>query len=179
MDYVQAQPGEAVLDWPFCVSGANSPIPRNALCPSYAANSGVYALRRFHEKKVMGQYLGRMDPKQAQPYLDAGWDELLSPEPSRRGPDGVRRRQIHCFRAQEWQFFREFYERNDFAGINLYVDLLPPGCPAKFYLRFGLPAQQTYVPGAGRVEFLRKTEEQRSRVDKERGKALRFEGIKG
>jgi hypothetical protein len=29
------------------------------------------------------------------------------------------------------------------------------------------------------VEFLRKTEEQRSRVDKERGKALRFEGIKG
>ena len=59
MNYVKKQPGEAVLDWPFCVTGSGF---GQILCPYYVYNSGIFTMRRFHEKKVMGQYFGRCIP---------------------------------------------------------------------------------------------------------------------
>jgi hypothetical protein len=68
MDYVKQQPGEAVLDWPFCLIGGNAV----GLCPYFSKTGSVFALRRFHEKKVMGQYFGRLHPSQVEPYLQSG-----------------------------------------------------------------------------------------------------------
>ena len=171
MDYVKEQPGEAVLDWPFCVTGGNGIGTTQGLCPYYKLNSGVYALRRFHEKKVMGQYFGRLHPSQIEPYLQAGWDHLFFPD-----ADFFKAtHQTRCFRPTEWSFFTDFYKLNEFAGINLYVDLLTEDCITEFYARLGTPVAETLVPGAGRVKFIPKSQELRNQVNLALGSRLKFE----
>jgi hypothetical protein len=160
MDYVKQQPGEAVLDWPFC-------IVLKTLRSYYRYNSGIFALRRFHQKKVMGQYFGRLHPSQGQPYLDAGWDQLFF-------PDEHKPRQKRCFNAAEWSFFSEFFKLNDFAGINLYVDRLPPECLPEFYQRFGNPVVKTVLPDAGEVQFIPKSLELRKQVNPDLGLKLKL-----
>lgn len=171
MNYVKEQPGEAVLDWPFCASGGNA-VGLYSLCPYFFKDAGIYALRRFHEKKVMGQYFGRLHPDQIQPYLQAGWDNLFFPD----SPDIFKTaRQARCFRPEEWSFFTSFYKFNDFAGINLYVDLLPQNCVNQFYARFGTPTMETEVPWAGKVKFITKSPQLRNQVNLASGANLKFE----
>ena len=167
MNYVKAQPGEAVLDWPFCIASGNG--VGDELCPLYDRNNGIAALRRFHTKKVMGQYFGRLHPTQIQPYLDAGWLTLLR-------PDSTDSSRVHCFDEHEWEFFTRFFTLNGFAGINLYVDLIPPDCLAQFYDRYGSPVIKATVPVAGRVEFIPKAAMLRSRTNSSKGIALRLRG---
>ncbi len=164
MDYVKKQPGEAVLDWPFCVKGGGG---ATGICPYGRFNSGIYTLRRFHEKKVMGTYFGRLHSSQVEPYLQAGWDKLFF-------PDETRTRQARCFNEAEWSFFTDFYKFNDFAGINLYLDRLPKDCLADFYTRFGTPAVETVVPGTGVVQFIPKSAELRNQVNLTLGTSLKF-----
>src|SRR5919202_1850712 len=173
MNYVKKQPGEAVLDFPFCVIGGNG-LGAQELCPYYYKNGGIYALRRFHDKKVMGQSFARLHPSQIQPYLKAGWNKLFFPD-NPHFPYAVTK--TRCFKADEWSFFTDFYKLNDFAGINLYVDLLPDQCAKEFYERFGNPVIETVVPGAGRVKFLAKPAELRSQVNLALGTSLKYEPI--
>lgn len=172
MNYVKQQPGEAVLDWPFCVTGGNSVGALEGLCPYYLKNSSIFALRRFHEKKVMGQYFGRLHPSQIEPYIQAGWEQLFFPD----DPDIFKAtRQKTCFRPEEWSFFTDFYKFNDFAGINLYVDFLPENCVKAFYDYFGSPTQETVVPGAGKVQFIPKSSELKEQVNLALGAQLKFQ----
>jgi hypothetical protein len=173
MKYVKEQPGEAVLDWPFCAVGGNGVGGAN-LCPYYHLNSGIYSLRRFHQKKVMGQYFGRLHPDQIEPYLQAGWDKLFFPN---KTDIFTATRQERCFRSEEWSFFTDFYKYNDFAGINLYVDLLPKDCVAEFYNRFGTPVVETKVPAAGKVKFIPKSPELKNQVNLILGASLKFEPL--
>ncbi|HEY9674500.1 MAG TPA: hypothetical protein V6D11_23880 [Waterburya sp.] len=170
MNYLKQQPGEAVLDWPFCAIGGNG--VSGGLCPYYNLNSGVYTMRRFHEKKVMGQYFGRLNPSQIEPYLQAGWDKLLLPDSRDLAKESP---QVHCFRPDEWSFFTDFYKLNDFAGINLYLNLLPDDCMAEFYKRLGKPVAEAIVPGPGRVQFIPKSPELKSQVNLTLGTKLKFE----
>lgn len=172
MNYVRQQPGEAVVDWPFCIASGNGVGAREGLCPYFLRNAGVFALRRFHQKKVMGQYFGRLHPDQIGPYLEAGWNKLFFPDSSIKNPAN---RQERCFRPAEWSFFTDFYKFNDFAGINLYVDLLPKDCISEFYARFGNPAVETWVPGPGKVQFIAKPSELRSQVNPALGRSLKLE----
>ncbi|BAY35975.1 hypothetical protein NIES2111_02940 [Nostoc sp. NIES-2111] len=173
MNYVKEQPGEAVLDWPFCAVGGNG-VGAASLCPYYHLNSGIFSLRRFHEKKVMGQYFGRLHPSQIKPYLQAGWDKLFCPD-SRDIFKATR--QTRCFTTQEWSFFTNFYKFNDFAGINLYVNLLSADCIAEFHKRFGNPAIETVVPVAGQVQFIPKPPDLRNQVNLKLGTSLKFEPL--
>jgi hypothetical protein len=122
----------------------------------------------------MGQYFGRLHPSQIEPYLRAGWDRLFF-------PDNVdihkATRQTRCFRAEEWSFFTNFYKFNDFAGINLYVNLLPEDCVNEFYKRFGTPVVETTVPAAGRVKFIPKSLDLKKQVNLPLGASLRFEPL--
>lgn len=170
MNYIKQQPGEAVLDWPFCAIGGNG--VSGGLCPYYNLNSGVHTMRRFHEKKVMGQYFGRLNPSQIEPYLQAGWDKLLLPDSRDLAKESP---QVHCFRPNEWSFFTDFYKFNDFAGINLYLNLLPDDCVAEFYKRLGKPVAETIIPGPGRVKFIPKSPELKSQVNLALGTKLKFE----
>jgi len=171
MQRIAAQPGEAILDWPFCVAGGNTIGGRDGLCPYAQFTKGIYALQRFHHKKVMGQYFGRLHPQQIAPYLQAGWPQLFHPN----HPDPHRAtQQAQCFTAREWQFFQTFYILNDFAGLNLYVDLLRSDCLAEFHRRLGSPILATKVPEVGQVEFIPKPPKWRNQVDRVEGRRLRF-----
>jgi hypothetical protein len=164
MEYVKKQPGEAVLDLPFCIAGSGA----GGICPYYLYNSGIFTLRRFHEKKVMGQYFGRLHPSQVKPYLEAGWDKLFF-------PDSKESRQARCFNEAEWSFFTDFFKLNDFAGINLYVDRFPENCLNEFYDRFGNPAVETVIPDAGKVQFIPKSSELRKQVNLSLGTKVKLE----
>ncbi|MBD2246373.1 hypothetical protein [Nostoc sp. FACHB-888] len=171
MNYVNKQPGEAVLDWPFCVVGGNG-VGGNSLCPYYSKNMAISTLRRFHKKKVMGHYFGRLHTSQIKPYLDAGWDKLFAPDIQDIFKASHQKR---CFSSDEWAFFTDFYKLNDFAGINLYLDFLPQDCVNDFYTRFGKPTVETKVPGAGLVKFIPKSSKLRNQVDLNLGSRLKFE----
>jgi hypothetical protein len=163
-DRIKAQPGEALLDFPFCILGGNGDIGK--LCPTLEIKS-VYALQRFHGKKVIGQYLGRVHPSQVKPFVDAGWSRVFDPD----DPDPHdATRLLTCLTDREWEFFADFYQLNDFAGIQLAVDRLPPGCADQFYARFGQPVAEMQLAKAGKLVFIPKTD--RSRVDVARGKAV-------
>lgn len=165
MEYVKKQPGEAVLDLFFCIAGSGA---RPDICPYYGYNSGVFALRRFHEKKVMGQYFGRLYPGQVKPYLEAGWDKLFF-------PDNTQSRQSRCFNEAEWSFLTDFFKFNDFAGINLYVERFPEKCLNEFYDRLGNSAKETVIPGAGKVQFIPKSSELRKQINLSLGTKVKLE----
>ena len=171
MNYVKNQPGEAVLDWPFCVSGGNGVGAQEGFCPYFNLYS-IHAMRRFHEKKVIGQNFGRLHPSQVEPYIQAGWDQLFVPD----NPEPLKAsRQSRCFNSQEWSFFRDFYTLNDFAGINLYVDFLPENCAQEFYTRFGNPAVETRLPSETQVKFIPKSPDMRKSIDLVGGALLKLE----
>lgn len=137
---VHKQPGVAVLDWPFCTIGANGVGTKEGLCPYYAQQNAVFTFRRFYDKSGVGQYFGRLHPNQIQPFVHNGWPRLLTPG--------------RAFTSQDWQFLDTFLHRNNFAGLNLYPDLLTPEQVTQFYHHYGQPIAETRFPGAGRVVFI-------------------------
>lgn len=150
MATVREAKGRAVLDWPFCISGGNG-VATHDLCPYYALTSTTYAYRRFHRKDVVGLLLSRMTMAQAKPFYDLGFPALFAPDsPEIR----TARRQTRCFDDAEMTLFERFYRAHDFAGLSLYPDLLPAGCPERFYARFGKPVATTTLPAEGRAEFI-------------------------
>jgi len=140
LETVRNTPGEAVLDFPFCTIGADGVGAEEGLCPYYLQQNAVFTFRRFHQKKVLGQYWGRLHPKYIQPFLADNWPRLLEPG--------------HVFTPTDWQFLDQFLRQNKFAGINLFPDLLTPAQRQAFYVHFGKPVVQSNFPMAGTVEFL-------------------------
>jgi hypothetical protein len=152
-------PGEAVLDWPFCIAGGNA-VATEDLCPYYALTSTTYAYRRFHKKDVVGLLLSRMAPEQAKPFYDLGLPTLFHPDVKEIRTS---RRQTQCFDEREWEIFDGFYREHDFAGISLYPDLLPPGCEDQFVARYGRPLAETRLPAEGRAVFFLRRRSRTSR----------------
>ncbi len=171
MDRVRQQPGEAVLDWPFCVVGGNGIGGANGLCPVYKTCM-LYALKRFHGKKTVGQYFGRLHTDQIDPFIQAGWPPLLAHADS---PNFLHASQLtSCLTEEQWLFFDRFYTFNDFAGINLCIDLMPKSCVEAFYTRYGQPVATTEMPVVGRIVFIPKSAEARARLNSQLGKQIRF-----
>ncbi|MBX7168664.1 MAG: tetratricopeptide repeat protein [Pirellulales bacterium] len=169
MDVVRQSPGEAVLDWPFCITGGSGTWA--TLNSFYATDATFSTYRRFHGKQAMGHYFGRLLPTQVRSYLEAGWDQLLMPA---RKVIYQPNHQQRSFDATQWEFFTEFYELNDFCGLVLHVDRLAPGDEAEFIRRFGEPTASTNLPWAGKLLFIPKPAEQRARVDRVRGRELKL-----
>ena len=137
---VRDTPGKAVLDWPFCIQGADALQNSDGLCPFYEAQNGVNTLRRFYHKAVVGQYVGRMHPDLVKPLLRDEWPRLLAPD--------------YQFTTADWDFFDSFLRTNQFAGINLYTSLLTPRQTQAFLTRYGPAIAETTHPMAGRMLFL-------------------------
>jgi hypothetical protein len=172
MKRIRQQPGEAILDWPFCVVGGNGIGGVNGLCPLYKRTNTMYALKRFHGKKTVGQYFGRLHESQVQPFLQAGWPKILNPSDN---PDFMRANQLTtCFTEEQWAFFDRFYELNDFAGINLCIDLIPESCVKGFFARYGQPVAITELTGSGRLAFIPKSASARRNVNPSLGKQIHF-----
>ncbi len=133
-------PGKAILDWPFCIQGADSPLDFQGLCPHYDAQNGVNTLRRFYHKASVGQYVGRLHPRLLAPFLADQWPRLLRPG--------------YTFTPADWGFLDRFLAENAFAGVQLYPDLLTPTQTAAWVARYGPVLAQTTHPTAGRLWFL-------------------------
>ncbi len=167
---IRHTPGEAVLDWPFCLVGGNG-VGGDSTGSFYGRLSGISVLQSFHGKKIVGKYFGRLHPDQLEPYLSAGWDRMFMPNDlnSHRA-----RRQRRDFTPQQWDFLHDFFTANDFCGIILYTDLLPPETVAGFHHRFGNPVARYEGLQWGPMEFIPKPAALRTLVNRERGRTLRL-----
>ena len=148
---VRDAPGEAILDWPLCAIGGNGIGGIDGLCPYASSDPAIPWLSRFHGKKVMGQYFGRLHPSQIQPYLTLGLHRLMQPN----HPDLYRATQERrCFTPGEWDFFTTLYQTQNFAGIQLHRDRLPESCVKDFVQRFGEPTAIATLPKMGTLAFI-------------------------
>jgi hypothetical protein len=171
MAVVRQTPGEAILDWPFCMTGGNGVGSAQGLCPYYNENHLDLSYAPYHQKKLVGMYFGRLHPSQLLPVLLAHWDRMFAPD----DPDIFRaRRQTRCFDDDEWQFFTEFFADNDFAGLQLHASLLAPGCAEEFYTRFGRPRAQLSLPGGRELTFVPKDGWLRGRWDPALGQNVKL-----
>ncbi len=166
VDVIRSAPGEAVLDWPWCLAGGNGV----GLCPFYRYEAGnTMLLQPFDGKKAVANYFGRLHPDQVLPYFAAGWARMFFPD----DPSNHRAtRQRRDFRPQEWDFFRRFFILNDFCGVLLYTDRLPAATVAGFHRRFGEPVAVATGTPYGRLEFIPKKPEWRGLLDREAGERL-------
>ncbi len=143
-------PQEAVLDWPFCVFGADGD---ERLCPYFSKTLNQYALRQFHRKKSISQYFGRMHDSQKQILLNEGWEKMFLYDTN---SNPFRPMQARCWNEREWDFFLNFFYKYNFAGINLYVEILPKSCLEEWIKRLGQPASKTYLEHSGELWFFKK-----------------------
>ena len=152
---IRDRSGEAILDWPLCAIGGNGIGGINGLCPYASTDPAIPWLSRFHGKKVMGQYFGRLHPSQIEPYLQMGLHRLMQPNhPDIYRATGERR----CFKPGEWDFFERLYRSQDFAGIQLHRDRLPDPCYQEFTRRFGDPIAIATLPKMGTLAFIPNTQ---------------------
>ena len=171
MTAIAAAPGEAVMEWPFCVAAGNG-IGTGELCPFYNVQAGLFGLRQLHGKKIVSQYYGRSHPSQIEPLVRAGWPSMFLAGP----PGGPRaRRQERDFLPNEWEFLEKFFRLGDFCGIVIYPDLLQPETVLTFHRVLGEPVAASSFPAVGRMEFLLKPAAWRRDVDVARARRLRFE----
>jgi len=137
---VRDTPGKAVFDWPFCIQGADAITNSDGLCPFYEQQNGINTLRRFYHKAVVGQYVGRLHPDLVKPLIRDQWPTLLRPN--------------HQFTAADWAFLDRFLRDNQFAGINLYADLLSSEQTRAFMARYGPSTAEARHQTAGRMLFI-------------------------
>jgi hypothetical protein len=168
MRAVRESPGEAILDWPFCVAGGDGNATPQ-LGAYFGKQSLIQAIRRFHGKKIVGQYTGRLPPKLYEPFLRAGWQHLFLPNDANyRAATG----QWRDFTSDEWAFFDDFFRSADFCGLLLYTDLLPPAAVAEFHRRYGPAKAAAQWIDVGRIEFIPKPAALRAAVDLPRARSL-------
>jgi hypothetical protein len=169
MKIVHESPGDAVLDWPFCVLGAGADQQG-----FYADRlSGTAALQQLHGKKVVGLYLPRLHPFQVAPLWRAGWPRMFFPNaPNIYLASGQRR----DFLPHEWLFIEKFFTYGNFCGIILYSDLLPQNTVQGFESRFGVPTAETQFGKAGRMLFIPKPAHLRPFVAPQLARELRLGG---
>ena len=149
---VSEAPGKGLLEWPFCIASANFQFTKE-LCPYYDHTATAYAYRRFHGKSTVSVYLSRAHPLQFKSWMDEGWDGMFMPnDATRMHPT----KELRCFDDEQWARFDRLYRGNDFAGIQLYADLLPAECVTMFHDRYGEPTAVQPFPRLGRVEFLKR-----------------------
>lgn len=170
MRRIEETPGKAVFDFPFCIVGGNGAVGK--LCAAHEKQKAIFALQRFHHKDVIGHYLGRLHPKQVAPFVRAGWPKLMVSEPVER-PE-LATRLDDCPDDDEIAFIKKFYEKNDFAGMQLAVDRLPPGCAPRFFAAFGQPVGEVTIPAGGRLMFIPRAPETRRLINEPEGRALRM-----
>jgi hypothetical protein len=169
MQAVRQAPGEALLDWPFCVTGGNGVGSAEGLCPYYEKNHDDLGYAQYHRKKLVGEYFGRLHPSQLKPFLRAHWEHMFAPDDA---DTFHARAQTRCLDQDEWSFFSDFFALNDFAGLQLHTSLVPPSCAEQFFARFGQPVARLSLPDGDDLAFVPKPPALRSRVDATLGRRV-------
>ncbi|WP_188765137.1 hypothetical protein [Emticicia aquatilis] len=175
MQQVKMQKGEAVMDFPFCIVGGDGTGLRENLCPIFQRTCNVYALSRFHEKKVIGGYYSHVHDSAIKGFIGVGIGNWATPNDSTY-IEGWKRatKIINTFNDQQLEHFVKYFQYNDFAGINVCVDLIPTKMYQQITTAIGQPTQSTIFPGAGKVVFIPKPKDWQILVDKDKAKQMKF-----
>lgn len=171
MAVVEKQKGEAVLDFPFCVVGGDGTGLKENLCPVFEKTCNVYAMRRFHHKKVIGGYYSHIHPSAIKGFVGIGLGNLAEADSK---DWRVASKITNEFSEEQLAYFIKYFQYNDFAGINLCIDLIPEGMFKQIVNNIGRPTQSTIFPGAGRVVFIPKPATWRALVNKNRALKMQF-----
>ena len=172
MKVVKESPGEAVFDYPFCIVGGDGTGAQENLASLFANNAHVSTMQRFHQKKTVGHYYGRLNTYQIQDQVNLGWGTLMKAETT--SPYNLQKLES-CLSTFQFEQLEKFIKFNDFAGLNIYAELLPDtACEKKFVEIFGSPIVETETPGLGRTLFIPKPQDWFSEIDAEAGKRVSF-----
>ncbi|MBA4850144.1 hypothetical protein [Emticicia sp. BO119] len=171
MSLVESQKGEAVLDFPFCIVGGDGTGLKENLCPIFDKTCNVYALRRFHHKKVVGGYYSHIHLSAIKGFVDTGLGALAEAD-SKDWRNASRI--VNEFSDEQLEYFIKYFQFNDFAGINLCVDLIPEKMYKQIVKSIGTPIQTTVFPGAGKVVFIPKPLSWRVHLDKNKALKIKF-----
>ncbi len=134
---IKRSPGVGLLEWPYCMT-AWSQEPEGS-CYLRENHYFTYNAQRFHEKKTISVDLGRTSERERREWAQIPLHSLFRSLEQKR-----------CFTQAEWSLFLNFYRAYDFAGVEIYPELLGPGCLKQWQKRLGEPSRRIKV--AGRTE---------------------------
>jgi hypothetical protein len=168
---LEKQKGEAVMDFPFCIVGGDGSGLKENLCPVFQKTCNIYAMRRFHHKKVIGGYYSHVPEHAMQGFVKNGIGNYAFPDiDSWQNASKI----TNVMNKQQLEHFIKYFQYNDFAGINLYVDLIPRELFKQIVQSIGKPSQTTIFPGAGKVVFIPKPKAWQFLTNKEKSLQLRY-----
>ncbi len=172
---LKEQKGEAVLDFPFCIVGGDGTGLRENLCPIFQKTCNVYAISRFHGKKVIGGYYSHVHESAVKGFVGVGIGNWAKPD-NDSYIEGWQKASkiINTFDKQQLEHFVKYFQYNDFAGLNLCVDLIPTEMYQQIITAIGQPTYSTTFPGAGKVVFIPKPKEWFKYTNAEKGKTIKF-----
>ena len=132
MDAIKKEPGEAVFDFPFCYKGGNG----GGHCP-HENLSSVWSNRKYHGKKVLGTYFGRLPHKYNQFYTKYGLHQMMQNQ------------SLGCLSEQETTLLKGLFHEYDFCCMNVYVDVFRKECRATYEKVFGKPQKVSKLENFG------------------------------
>lgn len=168
---IEKQKGEAVMDFPFCIVGGDGTGLKENLCPIFRKTCNIYALRRFHHKKVIGGYYSHVHESTMNGFVSTGIGNWAIADT----PDWQTASRItNKFSEEQLTHFIKYFQYNDFVGMNLYIDLIPKEMYEQIERHIGRATQTTIFPGAGRVIFIPKPPQWQKFVNKEKALKMRY-----
>lgn len=175
IENLKEQKGEAVLDFPFCIVGGDGTGLRENLCPIFQKTCNVYAISRFHGKKVIGGYYSHVHESAVKGFVGVGIGNWAKPD-NDSYIEGWQKASkiINTFDKQQLEHFVKYFQYNDFAGLNLCVDLIPTEMYQQIITAIGQPTYSTTFPGAGKVVFIPKPKKWFKYTNAEKGKTIKF-----
>lgn len=171
MKNIQAQKGEAIMDFPFCIVGGDGKGLKENLCPIFKKTCNVYALSRFHHKKVIGGYYSHVPDNALNGFVNAGIGNWVFPDTK----DWQNAQKItNEFTEEQLKHFIKYFQYNDFVGINVNVDLISDRMYQQIINEVGKPTHETVFPGAGKTVFIPKPPKWKNLVNSEKAQRIHF-----
>ena len=171
MENINRQKGEAVMDFPFCIVGGDGTGLKENLCPVFKKTCNVYALSRFHHKKVIGGYYSHVHEATVNGFVKAGIGNWATPDINSWE---TATKVINSFSEKQLEHFIKYFQYNDFVGINICTDIIADKMYQQIIGKIGKPTDETMFPGAGKVVFIPKPKEWSKFVNAEKAKNIQY-----
>lgn len=175
VENLKSQKGEAVMDFPFCIVGGDGTGLKENLCPIFQKTCNVYALSRFHGKKVIGGYYSHVHESAIKGFVGVGIGNWAKPD-NDSYVEGWKKatKIINTFNKNQLEHFVKYFQYNDFVGINVCVDLIPTEMYNQITIAIGQPTHSTIFPGAGKVVFIPKPKDWLKLINAQKGQNIKF-----
>ncbi len=163
--------GEAVMDFPFCIVGGDGSGLAENLCPIFPKTCNIYAMSRFHHKKVIGGYYSHVPEMAMNGFVNIGIGNWAVAD---RKEWQWASKLVNTLSNEQLEHFIKYVQYNDFVGINLFIDLIPKGMYSQIENAIGKHTMTTEFPGAGKVVFIPKPKSWKVLIDKQKALKMKY-----